>query len=103
MNIIWSAQARRDLRALEKFIARDSAFYAHQQVERIIEKVEAVATHPAAGHPVHEFPAANLREAHEGSHRIIYSFDDSTLSIVTIVHMKQLLDPQRVRGRGTKS
>ncbi len=32
MNIVWSKAARADLRALHKFIARDSAVYAEQMV-----------------------------------------------------------------------
>ena len=98
MNIIWSSQARKDLRAVEKFISRDSEFYAQQQVQRLIERVEKIAARPSTGHPVHEFPSANLREIHEGSYRIIYTFNESNFCVVTIVHMKQMLRPSRVRG-----
>jgi plasmid stabilization system protein ParE len=31
VNIIWSAQARKDLRAIKAFIARDSEHYAQMR------------------------------------------------------------------------
>ena len=98
MNIIWSAQARKDLRAIKAFIARDSEYYAQQQVLRIIERVETISLRPASGHPVHEHPSSGLRETHQNSYRIIYSYDDESLSVVTLVHMKQLLGRRRLAG-----
>ena len=44
MNIIWSAESRRALRAIRKFIAQDSEFYAARMALRIIERVERAAT-----------------------------------------------------------
>ena len=99
MKIAWSAQSRTDLRAIHTFIARDSLLYATRQVERIVERVEYVADMPTLGHPVHEFPSLSLRETHEGNYRIIYSFDDVSITVVTIVHMKQRLQKSRLRKR----
>ncbi len=99
MSIIWSAQARKDLRAVKAFIARDSEFYAQQQINRLIERVEYISMRPAMGHPVHEFPTSGLRETHEGGYRIIYAFDDVDFNGVTIVHMKQMLRRRRLGGK----
>ena len=73
MNIVWSAQSRRDLKSIKEFISRDSVLYAQRQLARLIERVEYVASMPTMGHPVHEYPESGLRETHEGSYRIIYS------------------------------
>lgn len=97
MKIQWSAEARRSLRAIQKFIAQDSEFYAQRIISRIIDRVEAAARAPGRGHPVHEYPEAPLREVHEGSYRIIYHADEETLQVVTIVHFKQVLKPARSR------
>ena len=43
MNIVWSAEALRSLRAIQKFIAEDSEFYAARVVSRIIDRVETGA------------------------------------------------------------
>ncbi len=43
MSIVWSAEARKALRSIRKFIAEDSEFYAARMVTRIIERVERAA------------------------------------------------------------
>jgi len=63
MNIIWSAQARGDLRAIRNFIARDSEHYARLQIERLLVRVEQTAGMPSKGHPVHEFIESDLRKS----------------------------------------
>ncbi len=89
MTILWSKTARSDLRALRRFIARDSIFQADRMAARIIERVEKTALHPGAGHPVHEYPEKPLREIHEPPYRIIYQLDGGTLHVVALVHFKQ--------------
>jgi len=96
VKIQWSAQAEADLDAIHAFIARDSQHYANLQVKRIVERVAHVASHPMGGHPVHEIPAAELREVHTGSYRIIYRTSDDLLFVVTVVHMKQRLSRKRL-------
>jgi toxin ParE1/3/4 len=81
VSIVWTAEARRSLRAIQRFIAQDSPFYADRVVSRIIE-----------------YPEAPLREVHESSYRIIYLVREETLHVVTVVHFKQALNPGRVRG-----
>ncbi len=97
MKIVWSAESRRALRAIRKFIAQDSPFYAARMALRIIERVERAALSPAQGHAVHEFPEAPLKEVHESPYRIIYAFTATELQVVTIVHFKQQLPLKRVR------
>jgi len=40
MSISWSTQARRDLQAIQDFIAHDSEHYAQLQIERLISRVD---------------------------------------------------------------
>jgi plasmid stabilization system protein ParE len=91
VKIVWSAEARQELRAIRRFIARDSEFYAARMVARIVERVEKTASHPTRGHPVHEYPEALLKEVHEAPYRIIYRVSGDQLFVVTIVHFKKLL------------
>ena len=99
MTIVWSSEARRSLRAIRRFIAQDSDFYAARMVGRIIDRVERAARSPAQGHPVHEYPEEPLKEVHESPYRIIYDFSDSELRVVTIVHFKQRLEARRLTRR----
>lgn len=98
MNILWSAQAEKDIEAIHAYIARDSEHYASLQLGRIIQRVVHAASHPLRGHPVHEHPASGLREVHSGSYRIIYREADEQLTVVTVVHMKQRLPRRRLGG-----
>lgn len=97
MNIIWSAQARSDLKTIRAFIAGDSELYAQLQIERIIERVEYISAMPTMGHRVHEYPEMPLRETHEGNYRIIYEFDATRIRVVTLIHMKQKMSRRRLR------
>ena len=97
MTILWSEQARKDLRAIHDFIARDSDHYAKRQLERLISRVEQASRMPTRGHPLHEFHDGNLREVHEGFYRIIYALQDDELRVVTVVHMKQRVTKRRLR------
>lgn len=99
MTVVWSSEARRSLRAIRRFIAQDSETYAARMTARIIDRVERAAQAPAQGHPVHEYPEEPLKEVHELPYRIIYSFSDSELRVVTIVHFKQRLETGRLRKR----
>jgi addiction module RelE/StbE family toxin len=97
MTIIWSEQARSDLRAIRDFISHDSEHYARLQIERLISRIETAARMPSRGHPVHEFIESELREVHEGSYRLIYRIHDDEPQVVTIVHMKQRVTRKRLR------
>jgi toxin ParE1/3/4 len=93
VTIDWSSEARKSLRAIHRYIAADSIFYADRMAARIIERIEYVAHHPTIGHPVHEYPERALREVHEKPYRIIYECTDKELRVVTIVHFRE-----KVRG-----
>jgi len=89
VKIIWSAEARKELRAIKRFIARDSEYYAARMVASIVERVEKMAVHPTQGHLVHEYPEQPLREVHQDPYRIIYQVSAGQIEIITIVHFKK--------------
>jgi plasmid stabilization system protein ParE len=96
VNIVWSSEARKSLRAIQKFIAQDSEFYAARIVARIIERIERAALSPSQGHPVHEYPEEPLKEVHESPYRIVYGYSETEFRVVTIVHFKQKLAKNRL-------
>jgi toxin ParE1/3/4 len=99
VTIVWSGEARRSLRAIRRYIAQDSEFYAARMVGRIIERAEHAALAPTQGHLVHEYPEEPLREVHESPYRIIYGASKDELRVVTIVHFKQRLEKKRLSRR----
>ena len=96
MTIGWSSEARRSLRAIRRYIAQDSEFYAARMVARIIGRVDRAALAPGQGHPVHEYPEAPLKEVHESPYRIIYQFSESEFWVVTVVHFRERLEKKRL-------
>jgi toxin ParE1/3/4 len=99
VTIGWSSEARRSLRAIWRYIAQDSEFYAQRMVTRIVDRVARAAMSPRQGHPVHEYPEEPLKEVHEFPYRIIYRFSDSDFWVVTVVHFKERLDAKRLTSR----
>jgi toxin ParE1/3/4 len=99
VTIGWSSEARRSLRAIRRFIAQDSEFYAARMAARIVERVERAALEPGQGHPVHEYPEEPLKEVHESPYRIIYQFSRSEFWVVTVVHFKERLERKRLTRR----
>jgi len=97
MNLIWSKESEDDLDSIHDYIARQSPWNATRLVERIVLRAEAVAEKPMRGHPVHEFPESGCVEVHEGNYRIIYRIKGDSLSIVTVIHMRQMLNLDRLR------
>lgn len=97
MNLIWSKESEDDLDLIHDYIAKRSPWNAAKQVERIILRAEEMAVKPMRGHPVHELPESGCIEVHEGKYRIIHRIKGDELSIVTVIHMRQMLDLDRLR------
>ena len=91
MNIFWSDQSKKDLKAIHDYIGRDSPFYADRMVERIILRADRLIRFSSSGHPVHEYPELPLKEVHEKPYRILYRIHRKTVEIVTIVHFRKRL------------
>ena len=101
-SLVWRdyflvSQARKDLRSIRSFIAKDSAFYADRMVARIIERTDVLALHAQMGHPVHEAPDLEVRDIHVASYRIIYRVLSEEVEIITLVHFSQRLNARRLR------
>jgi len=97
VKISWSEQARKDLKTIHDYIARDSEFYASRMVERLVLRVGGLEQQPLKGHHVHEYPERpDLREIHEASYRIIYIGTANEITVVAIVHFAQRF--KRPRG-----
>ena len=99
MNITWTTEARRALKAVERFIAQDSEFYAARMIAHIVEQVERASEHPTKGHSVHEYPELPLKEIHASPYRIIYAYSEEDLKVITIIHFRQILSKERLTRR----
>jgi len=72
MTIRWSARARSDIRELQKYIAKDSPYYARQFIGKIFGAVEKLVDYPKIGRQVPESDRDDIRELIFQGYRIIY-------------------------------
>ena len=91
VTLIWTEFAIEDVNAIHDYIALDSEFYARKFTDRIIERAEALRTHPHLGRVVPDFNNELIRELIEGNYRIIYKVEPETVIIVRVHHSARLL------------
>ena len=87
-KIIWSLQAREDLRDLVSFIAADNPAAAQSFGFRLMSKVDVLANFPQLGRVVPEENDETIRELILRPYRIVYQVlaDGKTVAIVRIWH-----------------
>ncbi len=92
-QVVWAERARDDLREIHDYIARDSAWYAQVQVQRIQDTAIRPQRHPRIGRPVPEFPGEPWRELLAGNWRVIYRLndDETEVRILAVVHARRVL------------
>jgi len=92
MRIVWSMQARDDLREIRKFIARDSPITAANFISRLRASVNRLQTFPESGQVVREYANPKVREIVFGQYRIIYECGAKQVEILAVFHAARLLD-----------
>ncbi|MBF0493032.1 MAG: type II toxin-antitoxin system RelE/ParE family toxin [Deltaproteobacteria bacterium] len=85
-RIVWSINAREDLREIRKFIARDSIYYSKEFIKEIKDKVAELTLFPERGVHVEAEGVHNLREVFVKKYRIIYQTSEDLVFIMAIVH-----------------
>lgn len=90
MKIRWSQTARRDVRSLKHYIAKDSPFYAKQFSERLVAAVGKLADFPRIGRRVPEAEDApeDIRELIFRDYRIPYLVDPDSdhVQVLAVIH-----------------
>jgi plasmid stabilization system protein ParE len=62
VNIVWSGNARNDIKQLNAYISQDSPFYAQQFIQRLLAKIEGLQSFPSLGRRVPEVDCEDIRE-----------------------------------------
>ena len=73
-RLIWLRSARRDLREIQRYIARDSVTHAKAMIARIRSQAARLAEFPQSGRMVPEYRDPQVREIIVGSYRVIYRY-----------------------------
>jgi plasmid stabilization system protein ParE len=87
-KIIWSAQAREDLRDIVTFIAQDNPQVAESYAYHFMSKVDVLAQFPLLGRVVPEEQDENIRELIFRPYRIVYQVlaERQTVAIARVWH-----------------
>ena len=91
-KVKWSPEATEDLESIAEYIARDSEFYARSVVSKILAVSRKIPEQPMIGRIVPEIGEKEIREHFVYSYRLVYRIQNSTISIVAIIHGKRLLE-----------
>jgi plasmid stabilization system protein ParE len=91
-SVKWSPEATEDLDSIAEYIARDSEFYARSVVSKILAVSRKISEQPMIGRIVPEIDEKEIRERFVYSYRLVYRIQNSTITIVAIIHGKRLLE-----------
>lgn len=90
-RVVWSARALADVEAIASYIAYDSPYYANAVVRRIVTLTRTLGKFPLSGRKVPEYDNEGIRELLAFSYRIIYSVQGREVTVIAVIHGKQML------------
>jgi addiction module RelE/StbE family toxin len=99
-RVIWSPQAREDLKEIVLFIKRDSPTIASAMGHRITRATRRLAEFPRSGRIVPEFKLGSVREVFVQSYRVIYEYAGTQVDVLTVVHGARRLRRSVIRKGG---
>jgi toxin ParE1/3/4 len=82
----WTLPARDDLKAIYKYIALDSKFYAKKIIREIVAISSTIPEMPERGRIVPETDEQEIRELFIYSYRLIYQLSPNLISILAVIH-----------------
>ena len=85
MAQIWSARAKRDLKDIGTYIARDNRRAAVAMVKRIVAAATSLNEFPAMGHPG-RVPDTRELLVPGTSYIVVYRMRDHTVRIIAVMH-----------------
>lgn len=97
MTITWSPLALERAQEIVDFMAADDPGAAQAWVHDLFNAVGHLDDFPQSGRMVPEIRRQDLRELVWKRHRIIYRVREGQVSILTIIHGRQHLDPTDLR------
>lgn len=97
MKIIWTNLAIERLEEIVDYIKKDNVEAAENLVINIFDKVEKLKAQPFSGRYLDEVKQNNIREIFEGNYRIIYKIEEKRLIVLTVRHLKRLLNRDEIK------
>jgi plasmid stabilization system protein ParE len=94
--VVWSPLADRQVDDVVECIAHDDPIAALKWLERLLERVRALARLPDSGRMVPESQREDVREIIVSPYRVMYRRGDDRVEIVAIRHEARAFDEREV-------
>ncbi len=98
MKLIWSPLAIDRISEIAKYIAQDNPVAAEKWANKIFGLVERLHDFPESGRIVPEIKNKVFREIISGNYRVIYTYENSKILILTVRHGKQILPVEEIKA-----
>ena len=100
MRVVWSPPADRQVDEAVEYIAPDDPTAALEWLERLLERVKALARFPDSGRVVPEIRREDIREIIVSPYRVMYRRKDDMVKIAAIRHEARAVDEREVSPKG---
>jgi plasmid stabilization system protein ParE len=100
-RVVWTPEAISRLDDIDAHIALDSPANAKEMIARLLRRTRQLETAALSGRKVPEYRREDIRELLERPYRIIYRFTPDQVTILTVMHYRQLLPRKAADLRGT--
>lgn len=95
--VIWSHDAKRHLRELHDFIARDSKIYAQRVADEIVTRSLQLDNLPLRYHMMAELGDEAVREFSIYSYRVIFEILPDHVAVLAVVHKRRDIGPEDIQ------
>lgn len=90
-RVVWTPEAISRLDDIEAHIALDSPANAKEVIAHLLVRTRQLETAALSGREVPDYRREDIRELLERPYRIIYRFTPDRVTILTVMHYRQLL------------
>ena len=95
--VVWSLDARLQLKEIHRFIARDSETYAQRVTDEMVERSMQLDKLPYRHRMMPELGEETVREFSIYSYRVIFEIlPDEHIAVIAVVHKRQDIKPDDI-------
>ncbi len=92
-QVVWTEQAKQDLKEIIEYIARDSKAYAQSVGLQISERIGRLGSFPESGPVIPEDRTRRTRQITIGNYRVLYRHSEGEVQFLAVVHGARYLGP----------
>jgi toxin ParE1/3/4 len=92
VKLQYAKPALDDLRAIYLYISADSIVIAGRFTRALKDRIKVLKKHPEIGKEIFPDKFPGLRQVLHKAYRIIYLYEDNTVTIITIHHQSRLIE-----------